>query len=62
MNKTQRIYANVCATMRMEGMPLQDSDKRRVMACLNGKQSFDQSINSLIVKHTRKAVHSGKVK
>ncbi len=62
MTKTQRIYANVCATMRMEGMPLQESDKQRVMACLNGKQSFDQSINALIVKHTRKAVHRGRAK
>lgn len=54
MTKKQRIYANVLATMRMENMPLQESDKRRVIACLEGKQSFDQSINALIVKHARK--------
>ena len=52
MTKTQRAYANVLATMRMEGMPLQESDKQRVMACLSEKQSFEQNIQALIVKHT----------
>ena len=55
MNKTQRIVANVDATMRMEGMPLKRSDKARVTACLEGKVSFQSSIDALVLKHTIKA-------
>ncbi len=58
MTKTQRVLANVCATMRMEGMPLQESDKRRLMACLSGQQSFEQNVHALVAKHTRKAVQN----
>lgn len=55
MTKVQRILANVSATMRMEGMPLKRSDRRRVMACLSGRESFDASVRALVQKHARKA-------
>lgn len=54
MPKEQRLYAHVSATMRMEGMPLNASDTKRLLACLKGEQSFEQNIKALVAKHSLK--------
>jgi hypothetical protein len=47
------ILSNVDATMRMEGMPLTKKDKDRIKKCLDGKASFDQSVEILVKKHSK---------
>lgn len=55
LSETERIIANVNATMSMEGMPLTDADKRRIKDCIEGKSSFDDEIKKL-VEYYKKAV------
>ena len=55
MSDTERIIANVNATMAMEGMPLTNDDKMRIRDCLEGRKSFDETIKEL-VDFYRKAV------
>ena len=55
MNNTERIIANVNATMAMEGMPLTADDKMRIRDCLDGRKSFEATVKEL-VDFYRKAV------
>ena len=48
MNNTERIIANVNATMAMEGMPLTADDKMRIRDCLDGKKSFEAAVDELL--------------
>ncbi|MBQ3427865.1 MAG: hypothetical protein IJH37_12105 [Clostridia bacterium] len=40
MSETERIIANVNATMTMEGMPLTNEDKARIRDCIEGRKSL----------------------
>ncbi len=55
MSETDRIIANVGATMSMEGMPLTDEDKERLRLCLSGRKSFEATVDELITRY-RKSV------
>ena len=55
MSDTERIIANVNATMAMEGMPLTKDDKMRIRDCLEGRKGFDETVKEL-VDYYRKAV------
>ena len=55
MSETERIIANVNATMAMEGLPLTDDDKSRIRDCIEGRKSFDDTVKELVEYH-RKAV------
>lgn len=55
LSETERIIANVDATMAMEGMSLTDSDKMRIKECIEGRSSFDAEIKKL-VEYYKKAV------
>ncbi len=48
MSETDRIIANVDATMSMEGMPLTDNDKERIRLCVDGKKSFETAVDELV--------------
>ena len=47
MSDTERIIANVNATMAMEGMPLTNDDKMRIRDCLEGKKALMRRLRSL---------------
>ncbi len=53
MSDLECILANVDATMRMEGMPLTDEDKNRILDCLVGKTTFDNEIKKIIEKYKK---------
>lgn len=53
MSELECILANVCATMKMEGMPLTDEDKNRILNCLSGKSTFDIEIKKIVEKYNR---------
>lgn len=55
MSETERIIANVNATMAMEGMPLTDTDKLRIKECIKGRKGFDDTIKEL-VEYYKKAI------
>ena len=55
MSETEKIIANVNATMAMEGMPLSDADKTRIKDCIDGKKSFDDTLREL-VEHFKKPI------
>ncbi len=48
MSESERIIANVNATMTMEGMPLTDADKSRIRDCFDGIKSFDETVKELV--------------
>ena len=48
MSDLEAIVANVDASMKMEGMPLTDEDKKRILDCLSGKTSFELEIKKII--------------
>ncbi len=54
MSEAENILANVDATMRMEGMPLTDEDKNRILDCLTGKTTFDLEVKKIIEKYMNK--------
>lgn len=56
MSETDRIIENVNATMSMENMPLHAEDRKRMRECLEGKKTFQETIDLLIKKHTHKQV------
>lgn len=56
MSNTERIIENVNATMAMEDMPLFSEDKDRIRECIEGKVSFDATIEMLLKKYTHKQV------
>ncbi len=55
MSESERIIANVNATMSMEGMPLTDEDKERIRLCLSGKKSFEVAVSELINHYKKSA-------
>ena len=56
MSENERIIANTNATMSMEDMPLMQEDKDRLRDCLEGKASFQDTIDMLVRKYTHKQV------
>lgn len=54
MSELECIIANVDATMSMEGMPLTDEDRTRILNCLTGKSTFDNEIKNIIEKFMKK--------
>ncbi|MBQ7642021.1 MAG: hypothetical protein IJS83_06090 [Acholeplasmatales bacterium] len=54
MSELECILANVDATMKMEGMPLTEEDKNRILDCLTGKSTFDNEIKKIIEKFSKK--------
>ena len=55
MSETERIIANVNATMTMEGMPLTNEDKARIRDCIEGRKSFENTVKEL-VEYYKKAI------
>ncbi len=53
MSESDRIIANVNATMSMEGMPLTELDKARIRDCIDGRKSFDETVRELIEKYRK---------
>lgn len=47
-----RLIENVDSMMAMENMPLENSDKERIIDCVTGKSTFEAEICKLIMKHT----------
>ena len=45
---------NVNAIMAMENMPLENEDRGRILECLEGKVSFQEAVDGLVNKYTRK--------
>ena len=48
MSETERIIANVNATMAMEGMPLTNANKARIRDCIEGRKSFEDTVKEFI--------------
>ncbi len=55
MSETERIIANVNATMAMEGLPLTEADNLRIKDCIEGRKSFNDTIKEL-VDYYKKAI------
>ena len=55
MSETERIIANVNATMAMEGMPLTTADKVRIRDCIEGRKTFEDTVKEL-VEYYKKAI------
>ena len=55
MSETERIIANVNATMAMEGMPLTIADKVRIRDCIEGRKTFEDTVKEL-VEYYKKAI------
>lgn len=51
MRDIEEIIRRVDGNMSIEGMPLNEEDKRRIRECLNEKISFDEMTRKLIDKH-----------
>ena len=49
MGNNRWVLENADSTMTMEGMPLDDADRRRIMDCLEGKKTFQQTVNELVL-------------
>lgn len=56
MTKTDRIIENVNATMAMEDMPLTEDNKRTIRRYLDGAESFEDVLASVIQKYAREKV------
>ena len=56
MTKTDRIIENVSATMAMEDMPLTEDNKRTIRRYLDGAESFEDVLASVIQKYAREKV------
>lgn len=59
MSETDRIIANVNATMAMEGMPLTAADKQRVKDCIEGEKSFDDTVEKLVEHYKKTTLITG---
>ncbi len=53
MSETERIIANVNATMSMEGMPLSEMDKFRIRECIEGRKDFADMVKELVEHYKR---------
>lgn len=47
-DETKKIIEEVNATMRLEGMPLTDSDKDMLRRCLEGDTTFEQERHRIL--------------
>ena len=56
MTKTDRKIENVNATMAMEDMPLTEDNKRTIRRYLDGAESFEDVLASVIQKYAREKV------
>ena len=56
MTKTDRIIENVNATMAMEDMPLTEDNKQTIRRYLDGAESFEDVLASVIQKYVREKV------
>ena len=56
MTKTDRIIENVNATMAMEDMPLTEDNKQTIRRYLDGTESFEDVLASVIQKYAREKV------
>jgi hypothetical protein len=54
MSDLECILANVDATMSMEGMPLTEEDRIRILNCLTGKSTFDNEVKKIIENFLKK--------
>ena len=52
MREIERIVREVDSSMAMEGLPLTVEDKDRNRRCLSEPSSLEQTIGSLLRKHT----------
>lgn len=55
MSEIQKIVRAVDSSMRMEGFPLSQDDKKRIEICLSDHRKFDTVLQELIHKHTVKS-------
>ncbi len=53
MSDIDRIIENVNATMDMENMPLTNENKEMIRACLEGRTSFSDMLEKVIIKYKR---------
>lgn len=56
VTENERIVENVNASMRMEGMPLTEEEKKIGLQCLNGEMDFHEVIDGLIKHYKQKQV------
>jgi hypothetical protein len=54
MSQNEKIIENVNAIMAMENMPLENEDRGRILECLEGKTTFQEAVDGLVSKYTRK--------
>ena len=59
MSEIERIVREVDSSMAMEGLPLTAEDKGRIRRCLSEPSSLEQTIGSLLRKHTVPAQRTG---
>jgi len=52
MGDTEKIIRAVESSMKMEGLPLSDEDKKRIETCLTDPDNFDEILRALIGKYT----------
>ncbi|MBR4050087.1 MAG: hypothetical protein IKK09_06290 [Clostridia bacterium] len=52
MSEIESIVNQVDSSMAMEGMPLTQEDRKRIEACLNNPNRFNEVIAELLKKHT----------
>lgn len=55
---SQQMIRDTDASMKMEGMPLSDENKKLMMRCLKKKISYEEAIRIMVDKHTKKARHT----
>ncbi len=53
MSDIDRIIENVNATMDMENMPLTNENREMIMDCLEGRVSFNDMLEKVIIKYKR---------
>jgi len=54
---SEQMISDTDASMRMEGMPLSDENKKLMRRCLKKDISYEDAIRMLVKKHTKKAGH-----
>jgi phosphoheptose isomerase len=54
MGNTERVVKNVNATMSMENLALTNEDIERIKKCVDGKISFDKTVETLVQKYLYK--------
>ena len=54
MSEEERILENINASMAMEDMPLTQENKRTILACLEGKKTFQSAVDEVISRYSKK--------